>query len=101
MFGLNDIILKETTNVLQQFIEINSAVIFGSRARGDYNKTSDIDIAIFSNEITTSRVNLLRYNLDELDIIYKIDIVDFYKLSKQALKENIINEGIEIYKAIA
>lgn len=98
MFGLKDSIIIKIKNILSKYKEIEKALIFGSRARGDYKKTSDIDIAIFADNITSTRLNLLRNDFDELDIIYTIDVVDFYKASKEELKNNIINEGVVIFK---
>jgi Predicted nucleotidyltransferases len=97
MFGLKDSIILEIKNVLSRYDEIEKALIFGSRARGDYKKTSDIDIAIFSDNITSTRLNLLRNDFDELDIIYTVDVVYFNRISKKELKNNIVNDGIVIF----
>lgn len=98
MFGLKDSIIIKIKNVLSRYDEIEKVLIFGSRARGDYKKTSDIDIAIFSENITSTRLNLLRNDFDELDIIYTIDVVDFNRISKEKLKNNIVNDGVVIYR---
>lgn len=97
MFGLKEYIINNIQSILSKYNEIEKAVIFGSRARGDYKKTSDIDIAIFSDNITSTRLNLLRNDLDDLDIIYTIDVVDFYRISKEELKNNIRKQGIIIF----
>lgn len=97
MFGLKESVIISIKNILSRYKEIEKAVIFGSRARGDYKKTSDIDIAIFADEMSSTRLNLLRNDFDELDIIYTIDVVDFYKISKKELKNNIITQGIIIF----
>lgn len=97
MFGISEIILAEIKKTISKYEEIDRVLLFGSRARGNYKKTSDIDIAIFAPTISSCRLNLLRDSLDELDIIYKIDVVNFYTISKEALKLNIINDGVEIY----
>lgn len=97
MFGLKDSIVVDIKNILFKYNEIEKAVIFGSRARGDYKKTSDIDIAIFAENITSTRLNLLRNDFDELDSIYTIDVVDFYRLTNEELKNNIRNQGIIIF----
>lgn len=97
MFGLKDSVIIKIKNILYKYEEIEKALIFGSRARGDYKTTSDIDIAIFSKNITSTRLNLLRNEFEELDIIYTIDVVEFYKTSKEELKNNIINDGIAIF----
>lgn len=97
-YGLRDEQLTVIVETIKTFARIERAVIFGSRARGDYKSTSDIDIAIYGRDLTSTEVNLLRDNLEQLDIIYKFDVVDVYKLTKQKLVENIEQEGIEIYK---
>ena len=46
-FGLEEKIIEDMVKILKKYEEVESAKIFGSRARGDYQKTSDIDIALF------------------------------------------------------
>lgn len=94
-FGIDDLKLKAIVDVIKKY-SVEKAVIFGSRARGDYKKTSDIDIAIYSRELSDKEINLLTNELYELDIIYKIDLLEYYRLSKNSLKEKIELEGIRI-----
>ena len=37
---------KRIIDVLSRFSEVQEAVLFGSRAKGNYNRGSDIDIAV-------------------------------------------------------
>ncbi len=97
MFGLKESIIETIKKVLINYEEIEKAIVFGSRAQGDYKKTSDIDLAIFSSNISSTRLNMLRDDIDMLDIIYKVDIVHFESLTKEGLIENIKNEGVVIY----
>ena len=96
MFGLKDYVVEDIKKVLSKYECLEKAVIFGSRARGDYKKASDIDIAIYAKDLTSTTVNMIRNAFDELDIIYTVDVVDYYKISKEALKRNIDKEGILI-----
>ena len=98
IFGLKDNELDAIVQTIKSIEKVEKAVIFGSRARGDYKKASDIDIAIYAKDLTSTELNILRDKLEQLDIIYKIDVVDVYKLVKKKLIENIEGEGIEIYK---
>lgn len=82
MFGLKEYVIDDIKKVLLKHDDIEQALIFGSRARGDYKNTSDIDLAIFSDDILSRKLNLLRDDLYMLDIIYKIDVVDFNRLKK-------------------
>ena len=45
-FGLRPQDLTEIIEMIRQFPDIEEAVIFGSRAKGNYKKGSDVDIAI-------------------------------------------------------
>lgn len=72
--------------------------LFGSRAKGTHSPASDIDLAIYAPQMTHQQMNLLRNELDELNIIYRIDVVHIEELTKNSLIERIENEGIEIYR---
>lgn len=97
-FGLDDNIIKSFQNVFVKYPEIDKACIFGSRARGDFKKTSDIDIVLYGNNLTHTLNTKIFYDLENLYLIYKIDLINFNSLKDDdKLKENIINEGVEIY----
>ena len=49
--------------------------IFGSRARGQASHESDIDLAVDSAAMKASAVNRLRSQIDDLGLVYRIDIV--------------------------
>lgn len=100
MFGVEESTIKNIKNIMSKYNEVEKAYVFGSRARADYKSTSDIDIAIFSDNISSTTLNLIRDDMYMLDIIYKVDIVHFESLTKEKLQMNILNEGICIYKKI-
>lgn len=72
--------------------ELDEIVIFGSRARGDYNKVSDIDIAI-KGDVDKIMYKIRDY-FEESSIMYTVDVVNYISISNQDFKENIDNEGI-------
>ena len=97
-FGLDEKIIISIKNVLSKYPEIDKACIFGSRARGDYKSTSDIDIVLYGNNLTHTLNSKIYYDLEDLYIIYKIDLINFNTLDDNyKLKQNIINEGVEFY----
>lgn len=91
-FGLKERELDEIKALYYLFPEIDEIVIFGSRARGDYNKVSDIDIAI-KGEVDKIMYKIRDY-FEESSIIYTVDVVNYISISNQDFKENIDNEGI-------
>ena len=49
MYGLKKEVFNDIINVIKKHENIEYVYLFGSRARGDYNDKSDIDIAIMQN----------------------------------------------------
>lgn len=93
-YGINDDIFDNIINVLKKYSCIKKVYLFGSRARGDYRKVSDIDLAIVSDEDVTLKV--LR-DLDELRCILTFDVVDYNYIGDN-LKFNIDKDKKVIYK---
>ncbi len=87
---------KQVADRLKAFFEpfdfIDKIVIFGSRAKHNANPKSDIDLCIYSLEMSDAQFSKLKLSLDELPILYAIDIVHFEK-SNEALRENIARDG--------
>ena len=95
MFGLENEILNKIYKILNKYKDnISWVKIFGSRATGNYNFNSDIDIAI---SLKTNIYNLLKADLEESDIFYKIDLVNYNELTNNKLKVSIDKEGIIIF----
>ena len=92
--GLSKKHLQLIVEALKQ-ADIDRAVVFGSRAKGNWRETSDIDIAVFGASVN---VGALGVQLDELPMPYKFDIVDNNNINSCALREHIDRVGIEIYK---
>ena len=94
MYGLKKEVFNDIINVIKKYENIECVYLFGSRARGDYNDKSEIDIAIVQKGDVTLK---LKRELDELRCIYKFDVVDM-NLIGEKLKENIEKDKICIYK---
>ncbi len=99
-FGLKDSDLEYIINHISRFPEIKKAVIFGSRAKGNHKPGSDIDIAIFGENITFDIVAKLHSVLeDESPMPYFFDIVDVTHLEQKELKEHVERVGKIIYES--
>ena len=97
-FGLSKKNIDDIICIIKKYAEVEKAVIFGSRARGDYKKSSDIDIALFGKNLTHTINTKIFYEIDNLYLPYKIDLLNFNSLdNEEKLKQNILNEGVEIY----
>lgn len=59
-----------------------SIALFGSMADGTVHGSSDVDIAIIPRgKWNRSKLTLLREKIEELNVPYKVDIVDFSEVS--------------------
>ncbi len=97
-FGLDKSIIDEFRKIFAKYEEVERACIFGSRAKGTYKKTSDIDIVLYGEKLTHTINTKIYYDIDDLYLVYKIDLINFNSLSENdKLRENIIKEGVEIY----
>ncbi len=97
-FGLRESDLDYIVNVISTFPEIEKAVIFGARAKGNYKPGSDVDIAIYGKNITFDTLSALHSMLEEQGPLpYFFDVVDYTHLNHQELKEHIDRVGKVIY----
>jgi predicted nucleotidyltransferase len=98
-FGLNDKDLSYIIETIAKFPEIEKAVLFGSRAKGNYKRGSDIDIAIFGDKVNGDTLSRLHAILeDESPMPYFFDIIDGTHLAHQGLQEHIDRVGQVIFE---
>lgn len=91
--GLSNEILNKIKEIIKGY-EYNFK-LFGSRARGDYKKNSDIDIAIF-RDVNEKDEYKIRNEFDLLDIPYTVDLVFVNINTKKELLDSIIKEGVDL-----
>lgn len=94
MFGLSDRDISSLRSIFSEWPDVKF-IVYGSRARGDYRPSSDIDIALEGN-VSISEVAQLEERLDDLLLPYRIDLIRYNNLQNDALKYNIATEGIAL-----
>jgi len=93
MYGLTEQQILAIKGVLASIPEVSSAVLYGSRARGDYKPYSDLDISVSGNKLTHSHLAQLETKLDDLLLPFFIDLNDISTISNPALLANIHRDG--------
>lgn len=91
--------LNVVAHHLSFYQDITKVVLFGSRARGDFDERSDYDIAIYGvlDEKTMLDINYFLKN--GVRGIYKIDVVYIQLLDNDAcIAEKIEKEGVILYE---
>lgn len=95
-FGLEQNTIDKLIAVFEQFAVVDKAIIFGSRAKGNYRPDSDIDIAIKGQGITTDDIIAISIAFEEKGITHKIDLINYNTINEPALKDHIDRVGIEL-----
>lgn len=98
MYGLTDRSYKELIRILASFPEIEETIIYGSRARGDYWRASDVDLSIKGKDFNRHILVQLNDKLYNSHIPQICDTHVYANIKNQKLKENIDKEGRIIYR---
>ena len=75
---------------------IEKVILFGSRARGDYRKTSDIDLAVSGGRIAHFQADIE----EEVSTLLSFDIVNMDGRVQEELVDSIKREGKVLYEKI-
>ena len=93
--GIKCKVLQEITQLAKKNC-VEKVILFGSRARGDFRRTSDIDIAVTGGDFA-------RFALDvdeETSTLLEYDIVNLDRDMQDELRESIEKEGRILYEKI-
>jgi len=92
-YNLSDKVLREIS-AYARIHGIQRVILFGSRARGDHTKTSDIDIAISGGD-ADSFYWVIKENSHTL---LTFDVVEMDKGVSEELQKEIERDGVVIYE---
>ncbi len=93
--GINPKVIRQIRDMAEQY-GIKKVLLFGSRARGDFKRTSDIDIAVTGGDFE-------RFALDvdeETSTLLEYDIVNLDREMQDELRDSIEKEGIVLYEKV-
>lgn len=97
--GITEASYTRILKVLDKFPEIESARIFGSRAKGNFKAGSDIDIVIYGHDCTDQTSMQLKAVLNEQEPIpYFVDVINYRTITNADLKDHIDRVSIVLYE---
>lgn len=86
----------EEIRVLARKHNIEKVILFGSRARGDYQRASDIDLAVKGGSITEFALDVE----EETSTLLKFDVIDLSLPLQEKFLDSICREGVIIYEKV-
>ena len=93
--GIKQQVINEICELAQKY-NVEQVLLFGSRSRGDYKRTSDIDLAVRGGDID-------RFALDveeETTTLLEYDIVAMSREMQDELRQSIMREGKILYEKV-
>lgn len=93
--GIREAVLTEIRDLAEKY-GLERVVLFGSRARGDYKKTSDIDLAVTGGDITLFTLDVE----EETSTLLSFDVVNLDGSVQEELRKSIEQEGRLLYEKI-
>ncbi|WP_298549888.1 nucleotidyltransferase domain-containing protein [uncultured Parabacteroides sp.] len=97
-YGLSDTEWNRLETVFNRYPNIERAILYGSRAKGNYKPFSDVDITLVGERLTRSELNRIVLDIDDLLLPYQFDVSIFHRLTNPDLIDHIERKGIILYQ---
>jgi predicted nucleotidyltransferase len=88
--------LDQLCSVFRRHPEISQVKVFGSRAKGTHQRSSDIDLALWG-VLDDFAAQAIALELDELPLPYNYDVKAFAAVTLESLREHIERVGTRIW----
>ena len=96
-FGLTTEVIGKIKRVLAQHGEVQLAILYGSRAKGNYKAGSDIDLTLKGEGLDLSRLAKISSDIDDLSLPYTFDFSIYDHISNIELLDHIKRVGTIFY----
>ena len=93
--GIGEQVIKEIISLAEKH-GITKIILFGSRARGDFHRVSDIDLAVYGGDVIGFSLDVEEYT----STLLTYDVIDMKKEHQEKLLESIKREGKVLYEKI-
>ncbi len=101
-FGLEEATIQRICGVLAKYPQVEKAVLYGSRAKGNYKNGSDIDLTLHGGaDLTLEVLSRIQDELDDLLLPYTIDLSIFSRIKDPEVIEHIQRVGLVFYQKAA
>ncbi|MDR2707020.1 MAG: nucleotidyltransferase domain-containing protein [Planctomycetaceae bacterium] len=98
--GLTEKYRTEIRSIFASCSKIDRVLLFGSRAKGNFRRDSDVDFALEGDDLVGSDLASLNGKFEESNVPFDIDIVIRANITNQNLENQIAQYGIEFYRKV-
>lgn len=97
-YGLAGDVIDKILGVFKKYPQVEKAVLYGSRAKGNFKPGSDIDLTLYGDGLDLNLVNKISTELDDLLLPYMIDLTIYSDLANADLIDHINRVGVAFYE---
>ena len=98
-FGLKETTIQKICGVFAKYPQVEKAVLYGSRAKGNYKNGSDIDLTLSGGaDLTLQMLYKIMDELDDLLLPYTIDLSIFNDIGDPDVIAHIQRVGVAFYE---
>ena len=95
--GLKQAEIDGICSILKRYPNVEEAILFGSRAMGNHQPASDIDLSLKGKGITLSQIGTIENQIDDMLMPYTMDINIYSELDNEDLINHINRVGKQLY----
>lgn len=97
-FGLPEKTVEKIGGVLAGHPAVEKAILYGSRAKGNFKRGSDIDLTLVGSGLVYRDLLKIMGELDDLLLPYTIDLSILHMIDHAGLLDHIERVGQELYR---
>jgi predicted nucleotidyltransferase len=97
-YGLENFVISQIVTILERNPKIEKVILFGSRAKGNFQNGSDVDLSLIGKELELNDIINASIEIDNLALPYRFDFVIYDRIKEKALLEHIDRVGITLYE---
>jgi predicted nucleotidyltransferase len=96
--GLSDATLATVQAILASCPAVETAIVYGSRAKGNFSTGSDIDLTLVGAALTQEMLSHLVGQFEESNLPYQVDLSILRDIDNPSLREHIERVGKVLYQ---
>jgi uncharacterized protein len=97
-YGLKKETIEKINQIFARHMAVEKVFLYGSRAKGNYKKGSDIDLSLIGENLNLILLNKISLDLDDLLLPYKIDLSIYNQITNSDLVDHISRVKKIFYK---
>lgn len=98
--GLTESHISQMIKILAKYSFVEEAILFGSRAKGNFQPGSDVDISLKGKNLSINHLISILNDLDDSDLPFTFDINLYCHIREPALIDHIDRVGITLFRKV-